>query len=135
MSFSRKRELPVLRRRCKRRKKRISKAQTTKYFLHWAYPTAFIAAVVVIVSLYLCQCAQLVCVQYRSIQFKEQRNILLGEQKRVKLSIEKLESLERIEQIAMEDLKMVYPERRLILNLKRPTSTALAVDDLNTASP
>lgn len=129
MSFSRNRDLPVLRRRSRRIVKKASKGAPIKYYAHWAYPTVFIVALMFMVSLYLCQCAQLISVQYKIGELKEHKMALVKEQKSISLNIENLESLERIEKIAIRDLGMVYPSQRVTLDLNNPTNTAFAEDE------
>jgi cell division protein FtsL len=132
MPFSLKTTLPIL--RCQRNKNKTLRTAVKKpkvrYCVHWAYPVAFVAVIVFFVTVYLCQCAQLISVQYRVGDLKNLKTTLLTEQRNLKLAIEKLESLERIEKIAHNDLNMIAPARRHILSLKSPTSVAqLTVGD------
>lgn len=125
MSLYRKRELAVLRYRKPQSKKVVNRTPRIVYYLHWIYPTFFVVSAAIFITVYLCQCAQIISVQYRIGKLKQEKNVLLEEQKKIKLQIEELEALERIEKIARNDLKMVYPSYRHTLNIKRSTITAL----------
>lgn len=132
MPFSLKTTLPVLRRQRNKNKTLRSavKKPQVRYCIHWAYPVAFVAVIVFFVTVYLCQCAQLISVQYKVGEMKCQKTQLLTEQRNLKLAIEKLESLERIEKIAHNDLNMIMPVQRHVLSIKSPTSVAqLTLDD------
>lgn len=135
MSFSRKRDLPAVCNRHQRSARRRRRKKPVKYYLHWAYPTAFIMTVALLAILYLCQRAKLMETQYRITNLKQQRKELRAERDSIKLAVEKLESLERIEHLAVNELGMVFPEKRYVLDLGGPTSTALVLRDSNTASP
>lgn len=128
MSFSKTAALPVARKKRAKSGKKILNPVKIHYRIHPIYPVILVALVVLTVTVYLCQSANHIRVQYELSQMKEKRTVLLKEQRELKLSIENLESLERIEKIATRDLKMVQPPQRLILNLQQPASTALSED-------
>lgn len=128
MSFSQNATLPVVRQKRAKSARKIFNPAKIHYRIHPAYPVILIGLVVLTVTLYLCQSANHIRVQYELGQMKDKKATLLKEQRELKLSIENLESLERIEKIAREDMKMVQPPQRLILNLQQPASTALSED-------
>jgi cell division protein FtsL len=104
-----------------------------KYNVNWTCPTILVSVIAFLVVLYLCQCAQLTGVQYRVGQLKEQKKALITQQKEIRVSIEKLESLERIEKIAISELGMVYPKQRYLIAVKHPSnSPQTAQDDIAT---
>lgn len=125
MSFSQKNTLPkalAKRRKCKRA---VVRTPGVSFSLHWVYPTVLIFAVVVFLTIYLCQSAHQISIQYELGAMKEHKEALQKEQREIKLAIENLESLERIEKIAKTDLAMIAPSQRVVLDLAQPTNTAL----------
>lgn len=133
MALTRNRNLVAV--RCRgRQHKRSKRAGQVRYSVHWGYPIAFVSAIAFLMILYLTQCAQVISVQYNSTNLKERKKVLLKEQASVKLEIEELSSLERIEKIAKDDLKMVFPERRLTLTLKDTASPTDMAADVNQIS-
>lgn len=133
MSFSQKKTLPIVRnRRCKKKKKK-RRADSYRYRMHWLYPTVLVAFIVIFLTIYLCQCANQIGIQYEIGELGAKKKALLKAQREYKLEIEKLEELDRVERIATQELNMVYPSRRVVLDLNRPTSTALS-EDFRTAS-
>jgi cell division protein FtsL len=135
MSFSRRRYPRVMRRKSQRNTKEGFRIASVKYDINWIFPTVLIAAIAICIVMYLCQCAQLVSVQYSIGQLKSEKSQLITQQKEIKLSIENLESLQRIEKIALSQLNMVYPGQRYTLDMGRTTGiTQTAQDDFSTVS-
>lgn len=136
MSFEKKKQIILYRRNNPVKNKKKSKQVNYKYHMHFIYPLIFSVLVTACITLYLCQCAKLISVQYRIGELKTQRQRLENEKRRVKLNIERLEALERIENIACNRLKMKSPDRRMVLDLIQPTNTAQYEDsELLSASP
>jgi cell division protein FtsL len=135
MSFSRRRYPRVMRKRSQRNIKESFRIASVKYNINWLYSTVLIGMIALMVLIYLCQSASLVSVQYSIGQLKMEKSELLTQQKETKLSIENLESLERIEQIAMTKLNMVYPGQRYTLDMGRTSGiTQTAQDRIETVS-
>ncbi len=128
MSFSQKATLPVTRRRHQRKRKPGARVKKVKYQFSWVYPTVLVAMVVLLVTMYLCQSAQQIRIQYDIGQLRAQKEDMLTRQREILLSIESLESLERIEKIAREEMNMIHPSQRVVLNLHQPASTAFSQD-------
>jgi cell division protein FtsL len=135
MSFSRRRYPRVMRRRSQRNTKEGFRIASVKYTMNLIFPTILTTILAVVLVIYLCQSASLVSIQYSIGQLKMEKNELLNQQKEIKLSIENLESLDRIEQIAMTKLNMVYPEQRYTLDMGRTSGiTQTAQDNVKTVS-
>ncbi|HXE73749.1 MAG TPA: cell division protein FtsL [Candidatus Nitrosotenuis sp.] len=83
----------------------------------WPVPLAGFIVCCILLLACLCQFAQMVSNQYRLIALKETREQLLREQAELRLKVQQLSSLERIEQIAAGRLKMVRPQSRQVLDL------------------
>lgn len=130
MPFPRKKNLPALKKHPssggKTRRRKI------KYTLSWIYPTIFVMILVSLGILYLSLTAKITSLQYQMVRMKREKAKLCTQNKELILAIERLESLDRVEKLAKNELKMVYPEKRLTLNLKRGTSTAFALDEIGT---
>ncbi len=131
MPFPRKKNLPALKKHPSsggqmRRRRKI------KYTLSWIYPTIFMMILVFLGVLYLSLTAKMTSLQYQMVKMKREKAKLCTQNKELILAIERLESLDRVEKLAKNELKMVYPEKRLTLNLKRGTSTAFALDEVGT---
>jgi cell division protein FtsL len=123
MSFPRRRG-NLLTRKTEKNKTSITGKFFGNYYINWIYPTLIISVMVICLVLYLGLSAQLVTTQYSICQLKTEKVKLLEEQRAVNMNIEFLESLSRVEAIAVKDLKMVVPKERLVLNLDKSTTTA-----------
>lgn len=97
----------------KLRMRGISKMSITFYIIG-------IVGVASMLILYLCQCAQMVNSQYKICRLKETKSTLERSRLSLRLEVNKLNSLERIETIARKELGMTQPPVRLILDMKQP---------------
>ena len=93
-------------------------------YIPWGYVVGFIFVLALVSIFYLSENAKIISVEYKINALKTQRTALLEEQKELRFDIEKLSSLSRVEKIAKEDLKMVYPEKRLALVIDAPSKVA-----------
>ncbi|MCE1245948.1 MAG: cell division protein FtsL [Firmicutes bacterium] len=94
------------------------------YRIHPVYPTILAIAIVFFISAYLSQCSKLIRVQYNTHQLKIQKFEIQKENRKIALSIEKLEAPGRIEMIARKKLGMISPDKRIVISLTEPASTA-----------
>lgn len=108
---------------------RIGKSRKNyKYRIHPIYPAILAIVLSAFITLYLCQSAQLIQVQYSIGQLKMQKAEILKENRQLKLAIEKLEDPTRIEMIAKSRLNMISPDRRIVISLTQPANTAVIED-------
>lgn len=105
-------------------KARKSKKSRYRYFVHWIYPTIIAVVVVFFLVLFLCENAKVIRLQYNIGRLKSQKKEIYKKIHITKLNIEELQSLERIDRIARNEIKMIEPAYRLVLNLAHPTKTA-----------
>jgi cell division protein FtsL len=66
---------------------------------------------------YLCQSAQLVRIQYEVLAQRQEIKRLSAVKADLELSVQELTSLERVERVAVERLKMVAPEERHVIEV------------------
>lgn len=85
--------------------------------LSWTYPLFVSLGVFLLFILNLCQGARVVEDQHTVSKLKEIRTSLEKEQMGLKLQIEKLSSLDRIERVALTRLGMEQPPAREVLDL------------------
>jgi cell division protein FtsL len=78
--------------------------------------------------LYLCQCAQIVSSQYKICRLKETKSTLERSRLALKLEVNRLCSLERIENKARKELGMTHPPVRLVLDMRQPVVQASLED-------
>ncbi|MCD4784733.1 MAG: hypothetical protein K8T10_13005 [Candidatus Eremiobacteraeota bacterium] len=105
-------------------KARKSTKSRYKYFVRWIYPAVMVVVVVFFLVLFLCENAKITKLQYNIGCLKVQKKEIQKKIHITKLNIEKLQSLERIDRIARNEIKMIEPAHRLLLNLIHPTKTA-----------
>ncbi len=86
--------------------------------LPWSYPLAGFAVVAVMLVVYLCQFAQIVSAQYSLVEIRGETKVLQREKAELKLAIQELTSLERVENVALKQLGMVTPENREMLRIQ-----------------
>ena len=87
-----------------------------------------IIGVATMLIMYLCQCAQIVSCQYNICRLKETKSTLERSRLALKLEVNRLNSLERIEAIARKDLGMTNPPVRLVLDMRQPLVQASLED-------
>ncbi len=78
--------------------------------------------------LYLCQCARIVSSQYQICRLKETKSTLERSRLALKLEVNRLCSLERIETKARKELGMTHPPVRLVLDMRQPVVQASLED-------
>lgn len=83
----------------------------------WPYILMSIATLAVLILLVLMQRAQLVKSQYELVDLRMRRNAVLKQRDELKLSIQRLTALERIDAIAHKHLHMARPIRRRVLDM------------------
>jgi cell division protein FtsL len=83
----------------------------------WAYLLCLSLGVISLFILNLCQGARIVGSQHRLSQLKASKGDLEKEQSNLRLRVQKLSSLERIEKVAVEHLGMQQPRGREVLDL------------------
>ncbi|HIB64470.1 MAG TPA: hypothetical protein EYO33_04985 [Phycisphaerales bacterium] len=66
---------------------------------------------------YLCQSAQLVRIQYEVLAKRQEIKQLQGVRADLELSVQELTSLERVEHYAVNQLKMVAPDERRVIEV------------------
>jgi len=134
MSFSSKTRITVARQGHLRKARKVSASSGIIWRCHWVYPTLLIAVMVAFVIMYLCQSAHQISIQYEVNELKIKKFELVKEQRELKLAIENLGSLERVERIAKEEMSMSIPTQRLVLDLSQPGSVA-SIEEVSLASP
>jgi cell division protein FtsL len=87
-----------------------------------------LVSVAAMLIVYLCQCAQIVSCQYKICRLKETKSTLERSRLGLKLEVNRLSSLDRIEAIARNDLKMSNPPVRLVLDMRQPVVQASLED-------
>lgn len=87
-----------------------------------------IIGVAAMLIMYLCQCAQIVSSQYKICRLKETKCTLERSRLSLKLEVNRLCSLERIEAIARNELGMTHPPVRLVLDMRQPLVQASLED-------
>ena len=83
----------------------------------WALPALAFSGVAFLLLAYLCQSAQLVRIQYEVLSQRQEVKRLRSVRADLELEVQELTSLERIERVAVEKLKMVAPEERHIIEV------------------
>lgn len=107
--------------RMMRRNRGVSSVTITFYVVS-------IVCVAAMLILYLCQCAQIVSSQYQIYRLKETKLTLERSRLALKLEVNRLSSLERIEVIARKELGMTNPPVRLVLDMRQPVVQASLED-------
>ena len=97
-------------------------------FMTIAFYVIGILGVATILIVYLCQCAQIVSCQYKICRLKETKSTLERSRFALKLDVNRLSSLERIETIARNELGMNHPPVRLVLDMRQPMVQASLED-------
>ena len=91
-----------------------SKKPRYRYFVHWIYPIIMALIIVFFLVLFLCENAKNVRLQYNIGRLKLQKKEIQKKIHITKLNIEKLQSLERIDKIARNEIKMIEPKHSLL---------------------
>ena len=83
----------------------------------WTLPFLAFCGVAFLLLAYLCQSAQLVRIQYEVLAKRQDIKQLQGIRADLELSVQELTSLERVEHYAVNQLKMVAPEERRVIEV------------------
>lgn len=94
----------------KKRKRKASKGI-------WTLPFLAFCGVAFLLLAYLCQSAQLVRIQYEVLSKRQEVKSLAAVRADLELSVQELTSLERVEKVAVERLKMVAPTERHVIEV------------------
>lgn len=91
----------------------------------WTLPLFAFTGVAFLLTAYLCQSAQLVRIQYEVLARRQEVKGLKAKMADLELSVQELTSLERVENVAMHQLKMVVPEERKVIEVVWDDSSIL----------
>jgi cell division protein FtsL len=83
----------------------------------WTLPFFAFCGVAFLLLAYLCQSAQLVRIQYEVLAKREEVKELAAVRADLELKVQELTSLERVEKVAVNQLRMVSPEERHIIEV------------------
>ncbi len=109
-------------------KKRHASQKVSPYSVAlYAIAILGIASMVII---YLSMCAKTISCQYQISRMKETKATLERERVTMKLEVNRLSSLERIETIAEKELGMAHPPNRLILDMRNPAVLQASLEDV-----
>ena len=86
----------------------------------WSVLVPTLASLCLLILLVLSQNAQLVSSQYTLVKLKSQRAHLLKDQAELKIRLQRLSSLERVDTLARKKLHMQPPAERMVLDLSLP---------------
>lgn len=117
-----------------KRKSPYTKGQVRKVNKVSPYSVALCAIALIGITamtlVYLCLCAQLISCQYQISRMKETKATLERERLTMRLEVNRLSSLERIETIARKELGMSHPPSRLILDMRHPSVLQASLEDV-----
>ena len=89
-----------------------------------------ILGIAIMVFLYLSMSAKVISCQYQISRLKETKVSLEREKLAMRLEVNRLSSLERIERIASKELGMSYPPNRLILDMRNPSVLQASLENV-----
>lgn len=107
----------------RRRKSKVSPYAIALY----AFGLFGVASMVIV---YLCLCAQIISSQYQISRLRDTKNTLERSRLALKLEVNRLSSLDRIETIARKELGMTHPSARLVLDMRRPSVLQASLEDV-----
>jgi cell division protein FtsL len=96
----------------------------------WPYLITCVIVLAALIMMVVKQRAELVKEQYKLVTLRTQRAKVLKERAELKLTIQRLSALDRVDGMVRDQLKMVRPENRTVLDLQAYT----AADDATLAS-
>lgn len=102
-----------------RRKRRVVREGPS---VPWAWLIGGLGGVAVLIVLVLCQRAQLVENQYTLVDLRLAKARAMKERSEIRLSIQRLSALERVDGMSRKRLGMIRPGRRFVLDLSSPAS-------------
>lgn len=94
-----------------------------------AFSSFLLLFVAFLMILYLGICAQNIKSQYSLCRLKETKQTLERTKLALKLELNRLSSLERIESIAKKELGMSHPPNRLIIDLRNPSVLQASMEE------
>ena len=83
----------------------------------WTLPFLAFCGVAFLLLAYLCQSAHMVRVQYAILAQRQEVKELEAQRADLELKVQELTSLERVERVAVEHLKMVAPKERHVIEV------------------
>lgn len=98
-------------------KKKTKKSQRRVSKKIWTLPFFAFTGVAFLLLAYLCQSAQLVRIQYEVLAKRQEVKRLEAVRDDLELSVQELTSLERVERVAVNQLNMVAPDERHIIEV------------------
>ncbi len=88
-------------------------------WLTWSLALGSFTTVSLLVMVFLCQYALLLQTHYRVVSLRDHQRTLDRERSLMQLQLQSLSSLERVEGVATQRLKMVPPVHREVLDLRK----------------
>lgn len=83
----------------------------------WTLPFLAFCGVAFLLLAYLCQSAHMVRIQYAILAQRQEVKSLEADRADLELKVQELTSLERVERVAVERLKMVAPKERHVIEV------------------
>lgn len=93
--------------------------EESKDWVTWSLALGSFAAVFMLTMVFLCQYAILVQNHYRVVALRDHQKVLEREKDLMQLQLQSLSSLERVEGLATQRLKMIPPVQRQVLDLRK----------------
>jgi len=90
-----------------------------KDWITWSLALGSFAAVFMLTMVFLCQYAILVQNHYRVVALRDRQKVLEREKDLMQLQLQSLSSLERVEGVVTQRLKMIAPTQRQVLDLRK----------------
>lgn len=83
----------------------------------WTLPFLAFCGVAFLLLAYLCQSAHMVRIQYAILAQRQEIKELQAQKADLELKVQELTSLERVERVAVDRLKMVAPKERHVIEV------------------
>lgn len=99
--------------------RRIARPQRQSPTVPWVVLISSMAALTLLIMMIVNQRAELVKEQYALVDLKSQRAKVLKKRAELKLSIQGLTALERIDSMVRSKMNMIRPPRRIVLDLSQ----------------
>lgn len=114
---------PELFKRDKKRNFRRNEGLSEKVNWPLMFLSVLLVGLVLILIIYLCECAQVVNSQYQICRLKETKNALVCRIDKLEIKIQNLSSLDRINKMARKELGMVDAQQKIVLQLAKAASS------------
>jgi cell division protein FtsL len=101
----------------------------------WTLPFLAFCGVAFLLLAYLCQSAQLVRIQYEVLAKRQEVKQLAAVKADLELRVQELTSLERVERVAVQRLKMVAPKERHVIEVVWSNASTDDTSQLAAANP